>query len=104
MTYIITLLQSVVEALNFVVKEAALSFSDGHSSSFLDQESEGGSFIEGSKFAFVFGWAAVAENSMSLDENLVNIHDKASSVPEGQSSGNPSNNSISIFHVVAGWA
>ncbi len=55
MTDIITLLQLVVEALNFVVKETALSFSDGHSSSFLDQEPESGSFIEGSKFAFVFG-------------------------------------------------
>lgn len=74
MTYIISYLQSIVVTLHGVVQQTAFAGSNCLSSSFLNQKAKSSCLVESSKFAFVFGWSAIAEDSVSLDEDLVDIN------------------------------
>lgn len=49
-------------------------------------------------------WAAITENTMTFDEDLVDINNQSSSVSQGVSFLDPFNNRRSVFLVIASWA
>lgn len=52
----------------------------------------------------MLGGAAVAENSVALDEDLIDVDDQASSVPQSEAPLDPFDHCVSVLLVIAGSA
>lgn len=90
----------VIISFNLILRNGDLPDSDALSASLLDQEANAGNLVEDSQFGLVILGAAARENSMAFDEDLSDIGNHASRVPERVALEDPIVDEFPVLHIL----